>query len=61
MKYILLLTVLLLTACAEDPYRNLYEGIKGNNEAKRTPDERAASPLPDFDSYKKEREAASEK
>ena len=55
MRYILLFA-LLLTACAEDPYRNLYEGIKGNNEAKRTPNERATAPAPGYDSYKKERE-----
>jgi hypothetical protein len=62
MKRILfLLIVLFLTACGEDPYRNLYEGIKSNNDAKRTPTERANQPAPSYDSYKKERDSASEK
>ncbi|GAB4122681.1 MAG: hypothetical protein Fur0026_14670 [Sideroxydans sp.] len=57
MKRLLILSALLLTACA-DPARNLYEGIKAGNDAKRTPMERAAQPTPTYDSYKKSREAA---
>ncbi|KAF0206258.1 MAG: hypothetical protein FD173_261 [Gallionellaceae bacterium] len=53
MKYLLLLPALLLTACA-DPAHNLYEGIKAQNEAKRTPQERAMTPAPTYDAYKKE-------
>lgn len=44
-----------LSACA-DPYRNLYEGIKSQNDAHRTPQERAMTPAPSYDAYKKERE-----
>ncbi len=56
MRYpIAILALLALTACA-DPARNLYEGIKANNEAKRTPNERAVSPAPSYDTYRKERE-----
>ncbi len=55
MKYLLLLPALLLSACA-DPAHNLYEGIKAQNEAKRTPQERAMTPAPSYDTYKKERE-----
>jgi hypothetical protein len=56
MKYLLiLLTALLLAACA-DPYRNLYDGIQTNNDAKRSPQERAISPTPSYDEYQKERE-----
>lgn len=51
----LLLSVLVLSACA-DPARNLYEGIKSNNDARRTPGERAITPAPSYDEYKKERE-----
>lgn len=51
------LTLLLLAACAADPARNLYEGIKGSNDAKRTPDERAMAPVPSYDEYRKERDA----
>lgn len=51
-----ILAALALTACA-DPARNLYEGIKTSNEAKRSPSERAMTPPPSYDEYKKEREA----
>lgn len=51
----------LLAACTSDPYQGLYEGIKGNNDAKRTPAERATTPSPSYDTYKKERDAQSAK
>jgi len=54
-RVIMLGTMLLLSACA-DPSRNLYEGIKSNNDAKRSPNERAMTPAPSYDEYKKERE-----
>ncbi|HLP96960.1 MAG TPA: hypothetical protein VK149_00805 [Sideroxyarcus sp.] len=50
-----IMAALALTACA-DADRNLYEGIKASNEAKRTPNERAMNPAPGYDEYKKERE-----
>jgi len=50
-----LLAALSLTACA-DPARNLYDGIKANNDSKRSPNERAMTPTPSYDEYKKERE-----
>lgn len=56
MKRFILLSVLLLSACA-DPARNLYEGIKASNDAKRTPQERAMTPAPSYDAYKKERDS----
>ncbi len=46
---------LLLVGCA-NPARNLYEGIKGNHDAKRTPMERAVSPTPSYNEYKKQLE-----
>ncbi|MDP1634470.1 MAG: hypothetical protein Q8L69_07285 [Gallionellaceae bacterium] len=56
MRYIFtILAALALTACA-DPARNLYEGIKTSNDAKRSPSERAMTPAPGYDEYKKERE-----
>lgn len=55
---IALLAVLALSACSSDPYRNLYDGIQTNNDAKRTPSERAMTPTPSYDEYKKEREGA---
>ena len=55
-KYAIYLTALLLAACTGDPYQGVYEGIKGNNDAKRTPNERAMTPAPSYAEYKKERE-----
>ena len=51
-----MLATILLVACTGDPYRNVYEGIKNNNDAKKTPTERATSPTPSYEQYKKERE-----
>ncbi len=59
MRYLLVWMALLLAACDADPARNMYEGIKSNNDAKRTPDERAMAPAPSYDEYKKERDAQS--
>jgi len=50
-----LLVLLSLTACT-DPARNLYDGIKANNDARRSPNERAMTPAPGYDEYKKERD-----
>jgi hypothetical protein len=56
MKRILFLLAPLLLAACSDPSRNLYDGIKNNNDAKRSPSERAMTPTPSYDEYKKERE-----
>lgn len=48
----------MLASCSSDPYQGLYEGIKAQNEARRTPQERAMTPAPSYDAYKKEREQA---
>lgn len=57
MRYLLvILATLALSACA-DANRNLYEGVKASNDAKRSPNERAMTPAPSYDQYKKEREA----
>jgi len=56
MRLVALSALLVLTGCA-DPARNLYEGIQQSNDAKRTPQERAAQPLPDYDRYRNERDA----
>ncbi|MEW5904966.1 MAG: hypothetical protein AB1722_11570 [Pseudomonadota bacterium] len=55
MRYLLMLSLLLLASCA-DPARNLYQGIQLQQEAQRTPLERALSPAPSYDQYKQERE-----
>ena len=57
MKRILVpMTVLSLAACTSDPYQGVYEGIKANQDAKRSPTERAMTPAPSYDEYKKERD-----
>jgi hypothetical protein len=56
-----LLATSFLTACGNDPYRGLYEGIKNQNESKKTPQEREMNPTPGYDAYKKERETQSGK
>jgi hypothetical protein len=54
------LTAAFLTAaCSNDPYRGLYEGIKNQNESKKSPQEREMNPSPGYDAYKKERDAQS--
>jgi hypothetical protein len=50
------MTVLLLAACTSDPYQGVYEGIKANQDAKRSATERAMTPAPGYDEYKKERD-----
>jgi hypothetical protein len=45
-----------LSACGNDPYQGYYEGIKNQNELKKTPQERAMNPSPSYDTYKKERD-----
>jgi hypothetical protein len=56
MKRIIFLSAALLLVACSDPSRNLYEGIKTSNDAKRSPTERAMTPTPSYDEYKKERE-----
>lgn len=60
MRRVALSVLLLLAGCA-DPARNLYEGIKQGNDAKRTPQERATQPAPDYDSYRKSLESPDSK
>jgi len=55
MRTLWMFSVLMLVGCA-DPARNLYEGIKANNDAKRTPSEQAVTPAPSYDTYQKELE-----
>ena len=59
MRYLTAILALLALAACADPSRNLYEGIKASNEAKRTPNERAMTPAPGYDQYKKERDSQS--
>ncbi|MFM2397520.1 MAG: hypothetical protein RLZZ144_770 [Pseudomonadota bacterium] len=43
-----------LAACTS--YQAIYGGIKNNNDAQRTPNERANNPTPTYDQYKKFRD-----
>lgn len=45
-----------LTACSDDPYRDMYEGIRQQRDAEHAPRERAMKPSPSYDKYKRERE-----
>lgn len=56
MKRFCLLLAVLLTACANDPYRNIYNNIKHRNEAMQSPIKRVISPIPSYDDYKEELE-----
>ncbi len=52
-----LLALLMLLAGCADPARNLYEGMQSQRDAARTPMERAMTPAPSYDTYRKERDA----
>ncbi|NOT20248.1 MAG: hypothetical protein HOP24_08275 [Sideroxydans sp.] len=58
MRYTMMMLLGLALAACADPARNLYEGIKASNDAKRTPSERAISPAPSYDQYKKDQQSA---
>lgn len=52
-----LLAIVILTGCADNPYRAIYEGIKQQQEAQKSPRERTLStPLPSYDAYRDELE-----
>lgn len=53
----LLLAFTLSAGCSGKMNRAFYEGIKTQNEAKKTPAEHAMAPTPSFDNYRKERES----
>lgn len=53
---LILLTGTILSACRGDPFQGVYEGIKAQNESRQTPSERAMTPTPSYDAYKKERD-----
>jgi hypothetical protein len=50
-----LLSCIAMAGC-DDPARNLFEGIRNNNEAHRTPEQREMQPAPSYDQYSKERD-----
>jgi thioredoxin-related protein len=56
---LILLASIYLTACTSDPYQGLYEGIKNQNDLKKSPQEREMNPAPSYDAYKKERDSQS--
>lgn len=59
MKYsvkIILVSLLLLSACESDPYRRVYETIKMREDGFKSPAERSLSPTPNYVTYKNDRE-----
>ena len=56
---VILLAGICLASCAKDPYQGLYEGIKNQNDLKKTPQERELNPTPSYDAFKKERDSQS--
>lgn len=53
---LILPTLILVAGCSSNVNRAFYEGIKNQNEAYKTPNERAMNPTPSFDTYSKESE-----
>lgn len=53
----ILLSGLLLTGCSDKVNRAFYEGFKNQNDAEKTPNERAMTPTPSYGTYQKERES----
>jgi formaldehyde-activating enzyme involved in methanogenesis len=51
-----LLMFLLLAGCSSNAKRAFYEGIKNQNEAYKTPAERAMNSSPSYDEYSKEKQ-----
>jgi hypothetical protein len=56
---IILLSSICFSGCASDPYQGVYEGIKNQNDSKKSPQEREMNPTPSYDAYKKERDSQS--
>ncbi len=58
MKYsysLIFLTLILMAGCSSNANRAFYDGIKNQNEAYKTPAERALNPSPSYDAYSKEK------
>jgi hypothetical protein len=47
---------LLLAGCSDNVNRAFYEGFKNQNDAEKTPNERAMTPTSSYGTYQKERE-----
>ncbi|MGV8933266.1 MAG: hypothetical protein ACOH1I_01490 [Gallionellaceae bacterium] len=52
---LIFLMLVLMAGCSSNTKRAFYEGIKNQNEAYKTPAERAMNPSPSFDTYTKEK------
>lgn len=57
----ILLSGLLLAGCSDNMNRAFYEGFKNQNDAEKTPNERALTPTPSYGTYQKERESLKQK
>lgn len=52
-----ILACLLLAGCSDNVNRAFYEGFKNQNDAEKTPNERAMTQTPSYGTYQKERES----
>ena len=57
----ILLSGLLLAGCSDNVNRAFYEGFKNQNDAEKTPNERAMTPTRSYGTYQKERESLKQK
>ena len=58
---IIILLLTLMSACSNNVNQRLYEGIKRQNEVNKSPVERAMTPAPSYDAYRKERDSLKKK
>jgi hypothetical protein len=47
---------LLISGCASDPYRRVYETIRNREDGFKSPAERAMTPTPNYGTYRNERD-----
>lgn len=58
---ITLLLIPLVVACGGDPYKRVYDNIKNREDNFKSPGERALTPTPNYEIYRKEREVLKHK
>lgn len=55
-NFVKIIFALLLSGCANDPYRRVYETINNRENGFKSPAERSLSFTPNYGTYKRERE-----
>ena len=56
-KTILIAMFVLISGCAGDLEHRVYDNIKNRDDRFKSPTERAMSPTPSYEAYRKERES----